>query len=323
VRVVRFAVGRLLQMLLTLLVLLTLLWFAITVLPGDPVRALFGFRQPTPEAYARVQSQLRLDRPVLEQYLLYLRDVATLDLGRTFPRDPFGRTEPGAPVWELIRSAGPTSAVVLGGALVVQAVVGVVAGAVAAARAGTRLGRSVDALALLAVATPVLVAAYVSRTVFGVQLGVLPVAGTAVGWQGYVLPVLSLAALSTGYLTLLLKGELLVALAAPYTAAARARGLSPWRVTAVHAMRPSLIPVVAFIAANIGQLFVGLIIVEGVFGLPGVGGAVFEAIRSRDRSLLIGLVTVFILVTLVLNTVADLVIALIDPRVRSATVPQG
>jgi oligopeptide transport system permease protein len=88
-------------------------------------------------------------------------------------------------------------------------------------------------------------------------------------------------------------------------------------------MRPSLIPVVAFIAANIGQLFVGLIIVEGVFNLPGLGGAVFEAIRSRDRSLLIGLVTLFILVTLVVNTVADLLIALIDPRVRETTVARA
>src|SRR5687767_12962614 len=73
--VVRYVVGRVLQMVLTLLVVLTLLWVAISVLPGDPVRALFGFRQPSPEAYARVQEQLRLDRPLLEQYLLYLRDV--------------------------------------------------------------------------------------------------------------------------------------------------------------------------------------------------------------------------------------------------------
>jgi oligopeptide transport system permease protein len=148
--VLRYAAGRVLQMVLTLLVVLTLLWVAISVLPGDPVRALFGFRSPSPEAYARVQEQLRLDRPLLEQYLLYLRDVVTLDLGRTFPRDPFGRPEPGAEVWTLIKAAAPTSAVVLAGALVVQAVVGAVAGAVSAARSGTALGRSVDALALLA-----------------------------------------------------------------------------------------------------------------------------------------------------------------------------
>ena len=313
---VRFAVARGLQMLLTLLVVLSLLWFAITVLPGDPVRALFGFRQPTPEAYARVQEQLRLDRPVLEQYLLHLRDVATLDLGRAFPRDPFGRTEPGAEVWSLVRAAGPASAVVLAGALVVQAVVGIAVGALSAALTGSRLGRAVDAVALLAVATPVLVAAYVSRTVFGVQLQVLPVAGTGSGWTGYVLPVLSLAALSAGYLALLLKGELLVALRAPYTAAARARGLSPWRVTTVHAMRPSLIPVATFLAANLGQLMTGLIIVEGVFRVPGIGGLLFDAIADRDRSLVVGIVTFVAVLVIVATAVADVVVAALDPRLR-------
>ena len=313
---VRYAVGRVLQMLLTLFVVLTLLWVAISVLPGDPVRALFGFRQPSPEAYARVQEQLRLERPLLEQYVLHLRDVVTLDLGRTFPRDPFGRTEPGAEVWTLVKAAGPTSAVLLAGALVVQAVVGVVAGAGSAARDGTPLGRSVDALALLAVATPVLVAAYVSRTVFGVQLRLLPVAGVTAGWTGYVLPVLSLAALSTGYLVLLLKGELLVALKSPYTAAARARGLSPFRVTAVHALRPSLIPVATFLAANLGQLVTGLIVVEGVFRVPGLGGLLFTAIADRDRSLVVGIITFVAVLVIVANALADVVVAALDPRLR-------
>jgi ABC-type dipeptide/oligopeptide/nickel transport system permease component len=221
-------------------------------------------------------------------------------------------------VWTLLTAAGPTSAVLLAAALVVQAVVGVVAGAVSAARTGTALGRSVDALALLAVATPVLVAAYVSRTVFGVQLQLLPVAGVAAGWTGYVLPVLSLAALSTGYLALLLKGELLVALHAPYTAAARARGLSPFRVTAVHAMRPSLIPVATFLAANLGQLVSGLVVVEGVFRVPGVGGLLFTAIADRDRSLVVGIVTFVAVLVIVANALADVAVAALDPRLREA-----
>lgn len=314
----RYTAARVLQMVLTLFVVLTLLWLAISVLPGDPVRALFGFRQPSPEAYARVQEQLRLDRPLLEQYVLHLRDVVTLDLGRTFPRDPFGRTEPGAEVWTLITAAGPTSAVLLAAALAVQAVVGVTAGAVSAARAGTAVSRWVDALALLAVATPVLVAAYVSRTVFGVQLRLLPVAGVTTGWTGYVLPALSLAAMSTGYLVLLLKGELLVALRAPYTAAARARGLSPVRVTAVHALRPSLIPVATFLAADLGQLVTGLVVVEGVFRVPGVGGLLFTAIAARDRSLVVGIITFVAILVIVANALADVVVAALDPRLRSA-----
>ena len=312
----RFMVGRAAQAVVTLLVALTLIWFAITILPGDPVRALFGFRQPSPEAYARVKEQLRLDEPVVLQYLLYLRDVLSFDLGTSFPRDPFGRPEPGTPVNALIRATLPTSAVILAGAFVVQAVVGVIAGALAAARAGTRLGRLVDVVALLLVSTPVLVAAYVSRTVFGVELQWLPLSGTARGWTAYILPILSLAALSTGYVTLLLKGELALALRAPYSRAALARGIAQWRITAVHAMRPSLIPVATFLAANLGQLVTGLIIVEGVFRVPGVGGLLFNAIAARDRAVVVGVVTFVAVLVIVANALADMVVAALDPRVR-------
>lgn len=313
----RYIVGRAVQAVITLLVALTLIWVAVSVLPGDPVRALFGFRQPTPEAYARVQQQLHLDEPLLMQYLLYLRDLLSFDLGESFPRDPFGRSEPGAPVNALIRGTLPTSAIVLAGAVVVQLVVGVVAGALSAARAGTHLGRFVDLTALLLVSTPVLVAAYVSRTVFGIELGWLPVSGTGNGWpESYVLPILSLAALSTGYITLLLKGEMAMALKAPYTQAARARGIPDWRITAVHAMRPSLIPVATFLAANLGQLLTGLIIVEGVFRVPGVGGLLFTAIAARDRSIVVGVVTFVAVTVIVANALADMVVAALDPRIR-------
>jgi oligopeptide transport system permease protein len=312
----RYVLGRAVQAVVTLLVALTLIWFAVTVLPGDPVRALFGFRQPTPEAYARVQEQLRLDEPVLVQYLLYLRDVLVLDLGDTFPRDPFGRPDPGAPVVDVLRGALPVSAVILGGALVVQAVVGVVAGALSSGLAGRRLGRFVDLVALLLVSTPVLVAAYVSRAVFGVELRWLPVSGIGQGWTSYVLPSLALAALSTGYITLLLKGELSLALRTPYVQAARARGISSWRITTVHAMRPSLIPVATFVAGNLGQLVTGLLVVEGVFRVPGVGGLLFSALGSQDRSLVVGIVTFVAVLVIVANAVADVVVAALDPRIR-------
>lgn len=312
----RYALGRGVQAAVTLLVALTLIWFAVTVLPGDPVRALFGFRQPTPEAYARVEAQLRLDEPVLMQYLLYLRDILTLDLGDTFPRDPFGRPDPGAPVMSVLRGALPTSGLILGLALVIQIVAGVVAGALSAARAGSRLGRFVDLFALLLVSTPVLVAAYVSRVLFGIELGWLPVSGIGQGWTSYVLPSLALAALSTGYITLLLKGELSLALRAPYSQAARARGIPSWRITAVHAMRPSLIPVATFVAANLGQLVTGLLIVEGVFRVPGVGGLLFSALGAQDRSLVVGIVTFVAVLVIVANAVADVVVAALDPRIR-------
>ena len=318
----RFAAARGLQMLVSIWVAVTLIFVAVTQLPGDPVRALFGFRPPPQELYDQLARRFGLDRPLWEQYWMYLSNTATGHLGFSFPLNAFGGARQGPPVTEIIAASTPVSAVVVVGSLVVQVLVGVGVGALGALRRRRPLDAGIYALAVLLVATPVLVAAYVLRTTLSVELRLFPLNGVHDGAMSYVLPIASLSALSIGYIILLTRSEVRETLSAPFLKAARGRGYSTARLLTVHAMRPSLIPVVAFIAANIGQLFVGLIIVEGVFGLPGLGGAVFEAIRSRDRSLLVGLVTVFILVTLVVNTLADLLIAWIDPRVRSATIPQ-
>ncbi|WP_158579993.1 ABC transporter permease subunit [Geodermatophilus marinus] len=133
-----------------------------------------------------------------------------------------------------------------------------------------------------------------------------------------MLPVLALAALSTGYVALVTRAELSDALASPYVHAARSRGLRPVRVVGVHALRPALTAVVTFVAATVGQLFVGLIVVEQVFGMPGLGAALVEAIRDRDRALLLGLTAVVMAVVIVANALADVAVAALDPRVRLA-----
>lgn len=319
----RFAASRVVQMLVSVWVAVTLIFVAVTQLPGDPVRALFGFRPPPPELYNAIATRFGLDRPLWEQYWMYLSNTLTGDLGYSFPLDGWGTADFGPAVTDVIAAAAPVSAVLLAGSLVLQVVVGVGVGAVGALRRRRALNAGIYALGVLLVATPVLVAAYVLRTTLGVHLQWFPLSGVHAGAVAYVLPIVSLSALSIGYIILLTRTEMRETLGAPFLKAARGRGYTTARLLTVHAMRPSLIPVVAFIAANIGQLFVGLIIVEGVFGLPGLGGAVFTSIRNRDRGLLIGLVTLFILVTLVVNTIADVVIALIDPRVRAATVAAG
>ncbi len=316
----RFAAVRSLQMLVSIWVAVSRIFIAVTQLPGVPGRALFGFRPPPAELYNRIAHRFGLDRPLWEQYWMYLSNTLTGDLGHSFPLDGWGSAATGPAVTDIIAGAAPVSAILVLGSLAVQVVVGVGIGALGALRRRRALNAGIYALGVLLVATPVLVAAYVLRTTLGVRLRWFPLNGIYDGAVSYVLPIVSLSALSIGYLILLTRAEVRETLAAPFLKAARGRGYTTARLLTVHALRPSLIPVVAFIAANIGQLFVGLIIVEGVFGLPGLGGAVFEAIRDRDRSLLIGLVTVFILVTLVLNTLADLLIAVLDPRVRSATV---
>ena len=314
----RIVAGRTLQMVVSLWVALTLIFLAVTQLPGDPVRALFGFRPPPPEVYEAIRNRFGLDLPLPQQYARYLGRVLTGDLGNSYPLDPYGTAKVGPSVRETIATSAPVSAVLLGGALLVQTLVGVVAGALSAGLRTARTRTGLYVLALVLVSTPVLVAGYVLRRVVAVELGWLPARGLLDGASSYVLPVLALSGLSTGYAILLTRSEVGETLASPFLQAARGRGFRTSRLLAVHALRPSLIPVVAFLAANVGQLVVGLIVVEGIFDLPGIGGAIFDSLRNRDRSLLIGLVTVVMVLVLVANAVADIVAALLDPRLRLA-----
>jgi oligopeptide transport system permease protein len=309
-----FIARRVVQMVLSLWAAITLVFVAVTQLPGDPVRALFGFRPPPPAIYDAIRAQFHLDEPLLVQYGLYLGDVVTGDWGRGFPVNPWGRPDSGPLVTDVVAAAAPVSAVILVGALLVQTLVGVVAGALAAT--GRRWGPGVYAVAMLLVATPVVVAAYGLRAVFGYHLRWLPLSGGGGGPETYILPIFALAALSTGYVALLTRAELRETLQAPFVQAARGRGLKPSRVVGVHALRPALTPVATFIAANVGQLFVGLLVVEGIFRMPGLGGALFASIRNRDRALLLGLVTVVMVSVIVANAIADMITAALDPRVR-------
>lgn len=313
----RFVVSRSLQMLASLLCAVTLVFVAVTQLPGDPVRALFGFRAPPPEIYQAIRDQFHLDESLWRQYTLYVTDVARLDFGNSYPRNAFGTSRVGPEVLGVVRASLPASAVILAGAVAIQLIVGVTAGLLAAWRRGARLGRMVYVIALLLVSTPALVAAYTLRHVFSTELDLLPYVGVS-QWRGFVLPILALAALSTGYVILLTRTEILETLAEPFIRAARGRGLSAQRVVGVHALRASLTPVVTFIAASTGELFLGLLIVEGVFGVPGLGGTLFEAIADRDRTLLVGLVTIVMLFVIVANALADVLAAALDPRIRLA-----
>ncbi len=315
--VLAFVLRRSGQMLLSLWAAVTLVFVAVTQLPGDPVRALFGFRPPPPEVYARIRADYHLDEPLLVQYGLYVRDLLTGDWGRGLPVNPWGEVRPGPAVTDVVAATAPVSVALLAGAVVVQLVVGVVAGALAAG--GRRAGAGVYAVSMLLVGTPVVVAAYLLRVVFVDGLGWAPFSGAVGGADTYVLPIVALAALSTGYVALITRAEVGDTLRTPFVQAARGRGLSSRRIVGVHALRPSLTPVVTFVAANLGQLVVGLVVVEGVFGMPGTGNAILGAIEGRDRAMLVGLTLVVVAAVIVANAVADVAAAALDPRVRLGT----
>lgn len=317
----RYLGGRALQAAGTLLLATFVFHTALSLLPGDPIRALFGPARPDPGVVDALRAQYHFDDPWLTRYWLYLGDLLQGDWGYSFPGAARDRVEFGPPVADVLRAAVPVSTRLLAAALVLQTVVGVVAGVVSRRTEGRLLGGVLYGAAVVLVATPVIVVAFALRSGLGYGLGWLPTTGVSAGWSAYVLPAVAVAAAATGYVVLLTRSELRAVSVARYIAAAQARAIPDRRIVGVHALRASLVAIVTVVSANTAQLLTALVIVEGVFEIPGVGGTLFTAVQRRDHALLIALLVFSTAVVLAANLVADLLYAVIDPRIRTTGDP--
>ena len=304
----RFVVRRALHTAVVLLAVTFFFYALVFLIPGDPIRALFGFRPPPPEVLAGLRHEYGLDQPFYVQYVRYLGRLVSGDWGVTFR---------GAQVSSLVAEAFPISMRLLALTMLAQTLIGVMAGVVAAYRKVSFLGALIRIASLAVISIPVFALAFLVQAEFGVRFRWLPAYGlTARGWSGYVLPAFVLAASFTAYVARMTQIEVSATLREPYVRAAHGRGIALRRVVGVHALRPALVPVVTLIAASAGQLVSGLIIVEGVFKIPGLGGVVFDAIRFKEHALVVGILTVATLVTILSSLVADVLYAIIDPRIR-------
>ena len=307
----RFLVRRGLQAVATVLFATLVVHVAITILPGDPVRALFGFRRPPPEVVTRIRAQYHLDDPYVVQYWLFLTDMLTLDLGQSLR---------GGQVNAMVAAAWMPTATLVSAALVVQAVLGLAGGVLATLHTGTWTSRSILALASVMIAVPVTLSAPLLHHVLTVRLGLLPINASAGGWAALVLPVLVLAAVTLGTVVVFLRSELRQTLRAPFVRFATATGLRRRRVVGVHALRVALPPVIGYMASNLGIIVVSVLVVEDILGVPGLGQLLINAIEFQDRSTVVAVVMLVTIVVVVLGTLADIVVAALDPRVRRGSV---
>ncbi len=307
----RYIRRRLVQAVVTLVVLTLVVHAGITVLPGDPVRALFGFRPPSADVLAELRDRFRLDDPYPVQYAAYLGQLLQGDLGTTIEFRP-------RPVSTLVgRALGVSSWLILFG-IGFQLLFGYVAAVLAAYRDGSILSRFARWSAIAAAAIPVILSAYVLRSVFTVGyrgLGLFPFRFEG-GVRSYLLPVAALVAMLFGPVMLLFTSELRQALSAPFSKYARSVGLTRTRVVGVHAARAAAGPVITYVASNLGYLMTGVAVIEAAFGIPGVGGLIISSIGSRDRQTVVGGVLVVAVLVVAANTVADVIAAVIDPRLR-------
>lgn len=299
--------GRLAEALLTLWLLATLCFVLLRAAPGGPFDTE---KAAPPEVQAALASQYRLDRPLPAQYAAWLGDVVRGDLGPSFQY-------PDYRVTQLIASALPVSMLNGGLALLLALALGIPLGAWAALRAGRWTDRVLMFAAGLGLAIPKFVAAPLLVLLFAVTLHWLPAGGWG-GWSHVVLPVIALALPNIAYCARLTRASLLETLSADYLKAARARGLSEARLLLAHAMKPALLPVVAWLSPALINVVTGSAVVEQVFGIPGMGRYFVQGALNRDYTLVLGVVLVVGALIVAINTLVDALRAAMDPRLGEA-----
>jgi oligopeptide transport system permease protein len=298
---------RLLGTIPTLAVIVALSFLMTRLAPGGP----FDEEQALPpEIRANLEAAYGLDQPIAVQFSRYVGGLLRGDFGPSFKFRDFTVTE-------LIASGLPVSLAIGAAAILLALVVGIPAGVWAALARDRVADRIVMSFAVAGISVPVFVIAPFLALVFGIYLRWLPVAGWAPGRiADLVLPVTTLALPVIAYLARLTRGSLLEVLRAPWIRAAHARGLPPHWILLRHALPAAMLPVVSYLGPAAAAVLTGSLVVETIFGLPGMGRHLVQGALNRDYTLVMGMVIVYAALMIALNLVADLIYAWLDPRIR-------
>lgn len=301
---------RLAQMVLVVLAVVTIVFFVLRLATGDPAR--LANPPGTPEdIIAQTRKQIGTDAPLGVQYVEYVWNAAQGDLGTSF--------RAAQPVTDAVFTALPNTLALAGITIVVSAIIAIAMGAFAAWRPGSVGDRLVLTYAAVAQATPAFWLAVVLILVFSVNLRWFP-AIDMTGWRSFVLPVTALVVSLSPLLARTARQSFIETLHEDYIKAARARGLSNWRVFAVHGLKAASLPLITLIGLQLGFLLAGAVVVEAIFNWPGIGKLILDALASRDFPMIQGGVLVAAVVFVVINFVVDMLYAVLDPRVRAAQV---
>src|SRR5215470_9470741 len=308
-------VARRLMYLVPVLVAVSMLTFVIaSLLPGDLAYVILG-DQATPEKVEALRQDLGLDQPILVRYLGWLGHVLQGDLGRSF------RT--GQTVLQAVAERLPVSLELMVLAQLLGLVIGVPIAIVCAARSGGPFDRFMTGTAFGMLSVPTFLSAILLIYLFAVQLRWLPATGYVplaedplANLRFFVLPALTLGMAEWPGIMRVLRSDMIATLQEDYIALARAKGLKPWRILFVHALKPSSLTLVTITGINIGRLIGGAVIVESIFALPGVGRLIVGAIYTRDLVILQGAVLLVAAGFVVVNFVVDMLYAVLDPRIR-------
>lgn len=301
-----YVMRRLIQSALILLGVSFITFVLLYVLPADPVRQIAG-RAATAETVENIRQQLGLDQPFIVQYGRYLAALAQGDLGRSYLQ----KTE----VTELILSRLPATLQLMAAGIVAELILGLSMGIAAALMRGRIADQLLMMSSFVTVSAPQFVVSLLLLYVFAVKLGWFPIGGYGT-LAHLVLPALTLGILGSGWYSRMMRSSMIEVLRADYIRTARAKGLGRARVVFRHALPNAILPVIAMIGIDIGIFMGGIVVVESVFGWPGIGQLAWQAIQRVDIPIIMGVTLVSALAIVVGNLLADLVAPLIDPRIR-------
>ena len=296
---------RVLLMLLTVFVVITITFFATRAVPGGP---FMGEKAVSPAALAALEAKYGLDKPVFEQYLTYLKDIVTeFDFGPSLKQR--GRT-----VIDIIVDGLKTSSILGITAAFSALAVGVVLGAVAALRRNKLIDRVIMVITTAFVSMPSFIMGSLLLLVFSLKLGWFPANGNADG--GLILPIITLALYPTAYITRLTRSSMLDVLGQDYIRTAKAKGVSGSKIIFGHALKNSLIPVITYFGPMLAYIVTGSLVVEKIFAVPGVGRDFVNSITNRDYPLIMGTTIILAAFIVVMNLVGDILYKVVDPRIN-------
>jgi oligopeptide transport system permease protein len=302
-----YSLRRLLGAIPTLFVVMTISFFMMRLAPGGPFDRE---RMLAPAVEANIRKAYDLDQPLIVQYGIYLSKALRGDLGPSFKYQDYT-------VVELIASGFPVSFQIGITAIILALAIGGSLGVLAALRQNSLIDHGVMALAMIGIAIPNFVMAPLMTLIIGVYLKLLPAGGYGEGgWRNLLLPTIALALPPVAYIARLTRASMIEVLRSNYVRTARAKGLPPRLVIGRHALRAAFLPVVSYLGPAIAGIITGSVVIETIFGIPGIGRYFVQGALNRDYTLVMGVVIFYGSLIILLNLVVDLVYGLLDPKVR-------
>lgn len=301
---IKYIGKRLVASLLTIWVVITLTFFLMRLMPGGP----FDGEKLTEQVKANMEAKYGMDKPLSEQYFMYMNNLIHGDLGESM-------VFKGREVTETIATSFPASAKVGLCSVATSIVIGITLGIVAALKRNTWADTTIVFVVTLGITIPSFVISAVLIYFLAVEFGLLPPTGFG-NWKNYIMPVIALSMSSMAFITRLTRNKLLDVLKSDYIRTAKAKGLSRGKIIFKHALRNSLIPIVTYVGPLIASILTGSFIVEQIFAIPGLGNEFVQSVTNRDYTMLLGVTVFYCTMLITFNFLVDILYVIIDPRIK-------